>query len=46
MANMLKYDLSVNEFFNKNGFSIKYPSKIDMPRNKETKPNRYILFHF
>ena len=26
-------------FFNMDGFGIKYPMKIDMPLNKETKPN-------
>ena len=26
-------------FFNKDGFGIKWPSKVDMPLKKETKPN-------
>ena len=27
-------------FFYENGFGIKYPTKVDMPLNKETKPNQ------
>ena len=29
-------------FFYENGIGIKYPTKIDMPLNKETKPNQTI----
>ena len=33
-------------FFYKDGFGIKYPIKIDVPLNKETKPNYIIFFLF
>ena len=30
-------------FFYKNGFVIKLLTKVDMPSNKETKPNKYMV---
>ena len=32
-------------FFLENGFGIKQPSKVDMPLNKETKPNQALLYN-